>query len=126
MADPLHVLITGASSGIGEAVALAYAQRGAHLALFARRKARLEAVAAACMEKGAAEARVLQGDTTVRDDVKAAALAIEEAWPRVDRAFLNAGTSFSIDKEGERSHFLECCSSGNVTAEDFSADVVED
>lgn len=126
MTDPLYVLITGASSGIGEAVARAYARRGAHVALFARRRGRLDAAADACLMLGAASAKVLVGDTTIRSDVKAAAAELEEAWPRVDRAFLNAGTSFGIDKEGERAHFLECCSSGNVTAEDFSADVVEE
>jgi NAD(P)-dependent dehydrogenase (short-subunit alcohol dehydrogenase family) len=125
MTDSLNVLITGGSSGIGEALAYLYARRGARLALFARRTERLEAVAKLCLERGAKEARVLTGDTTVRKDVVAAAAELE-AWPSIDRAYLNAGTSFGIDKDGERGHFLECCSSGNVTAEDFSADVVED
>ena len=46
----LNVLVTGASSGIGAAVAHAYAQRGARVALFARREQLLEAVAERCRE----------------------------------------------------------------------------
>jgi len=120
-----HVLITGASSGIGEAVAYEYARRGARLALFARRRERLGDVAERCRALGASEALVLPGDTTVRADVDATARRLEEAWPRIDRAFLNAGTSFGIDRAGSRTHHLECCSSGSVTAADFSADVFE-
>ena len=54
------IVITGASSGIGEALALDYAVPGAALALTGRDVGRLESVAAACRAKGAtvvAEAR---------------------------------------------------------------------
>jgi NAD(P)-dependent dehydrogenase (short-subunit alcohol dehydrogenase family) len=77
---------------------------------------------------------VLPGDTTVRHDVDSAASALEAAWPHLDRAFLNAGTSFGVHRVGgaaggeadsARQHHLECCSAGSVTAADFSADVFE-
>ena len=48
-----HILITGASSGIGEALALAYAAPGIHLSLSGRDAARLDAVVNACRSKGA-------------------------------------------------------------------------
>jgi short-subunit dehydrogenase len=47
------VLITGASSGLGEALALRYAGEGARLALIGRNAARLESVAARCRAAGA-------------------------------------------------------------------------
>lgn len=54
--DPMfnHILITGASSGIGEALALYYAQPGVLLSLSGRNAERLEAVAKLCRERGAA------------------------------------------------------------------------
>ncbi len=60
MRDPRVILITGASSGIGEALALEYADRGVFLALSGRDGARLDGIGARCRAKGAdVETRVL-------------------------------------------------------------------
>src|SRR5690349_15511395 len=56
-------LITGASSGIGEATALAFAERGASVALAARRKDRLDSLAATIRDAGG-NALVLEADVT--------------------------------------------------------------
>ncbi|HZF53054.1 MAG TPA: SDR family NAD(P)-dependent oxidoreductase [Polyangiaceae bacterium] len=95
-----RVLVTGASSGIGEAVAFEYARRGARLALFARGREGLEEVAARCRTLGAEEARVLVGDTTDKAAVEAAAAELAAIWPRIDRAFLNAGGYGVRDRDG--------------------------
>ncbi len=53
MKNPKNILITGGSSGIGEALALHYAQKGVFLALTGRNETRLAAVAEKCRENGA-------------------------------------------------------------------------
>ncbi|MEU4689152.1 SDR family NAD(P)-dependent oxidoreductase [Actinoplanes sp. NPDC023714] len=58
----MTVVITGASSGVGRAVALAYAEQGARLVLAARSRPPLEAVAQACREAGASFVRVAAAD----------------------------------------------------------------
>jgi NAD(P)-dependent dehydrogenase (short-subunit alcohol dehydrogenase family) len=120
MTAPLHVLVTGASSGIGEALAHQYARHGARLALYARREDRLEAVARRCLDLGAGEARVLVGDVADYARVIDAAGELERAWPRVDRAFLNAGGSGEDKRrQGTKRHHLDCCST------EFTAEMVE-
>jgi NADP-dependent 3-hydroxy acid dehydrogenase YdfG len=84
------ILITGASSGIGEATAKLLAQNGAKVVLGARRTDRLEALAADIRKNGGtAEFRKL--DVTSRDDVKAFVDFAKEKFSRVDVLFNNAG-----------------------------------
>lgn len=80
------VWVTGASSGIGAAVARELARRGARLALTARRVEALEEVAASC-----GGALVLPGDVTDRDAMLAAGDRIRAELGPVDIAILNAG-----------------------------------
>jgi short-subunit dehydrogenase len=69
---PCKVVITGASSGIGQAAAELFARRGAHVVLAARNSDALEQVAARCREAGG-EATVVQTDVTDIEAVRALA-----------------------------------------------------
>ncbi|MEI6203329.1 MAG: SDR family NAD(P)-dependent oxidoreductase [Enhydrobacter sp.] len=89
------IVITGASSGIGEALALDYAAPGIALALSGRDAQRLDAIATACRAKGATV------DAGLIDVVDRGALAewltkFDDAHP-VDLVIANAG--ISIDKD---------------------------
>jgi 3-oxoacyl-[acyl-carrier protein] reductase len=68
------ILVTGASSGIGEAVALSLAKEGAVLALASRRRDRLDEVADAARKLGAPSVRTFHFDQT--DDASGAELAL--------------------------------------------------
>jgi len=84
------VVVTGASSGIGEALALRLAGEGAWLALAGRRAERLEALAGVCIEKGG---RALALPTDVTDETACRDLvdrAVAE-YGRLDMLVNNAG-----------------------------------
>ncbi len=81
------VLITGATSGIGRATALAFAARGARVMIVGRDVARGEAVAAAC----GAQARFHQADLTRPAEIASAVASAVDAFGALDIAFNNAG-----------------------------------
>ncbi|KAI3671446.1 hypothetical protein L1987_87184 [Smallanthus sonchifolius] len=64
------VLITGASSGIGEHLAYEYASRGAHLAFSARREDLLRRVADRCLQIGSPDVIVIRTDVSDAHDCK--------------------------------------------------------
>ena len=84
--DGRRVLVVGASSGIGAAVARAVAARGGQVTVSARRRERLEALVA---ELGAGH--VAQGDTTVAADARRVAAAASEAMGGLDLMVYAAG-----------------------------------
>ena len=89
------IVITGASSGIGEALALDYAAPGIALALSGRDSARLQAVAEACRAKGAT-VDAGQIDVVDKEALAAWLTRFDDAHP-VDLLIANAG--ISIDKD---------------------------
>jgi short-subunit dehydrogenase len=97
-AQPEHVLITGASSGLGAALATAYAAPGVRLALFGRDEARLRQVAQRCQALGARVAVIL-ADVTDSEVMASATTLVDDAYP-IDLVIANAGISGAI--KGDR------------------------
>jgi NADP-dependent 3-hydroxy acid dehydrogenase YdfG len=85
------VVITGASGGIGAALAEALAARGASVVLAARREAELNAVASRCGERALA----VVADMTSRADVRRVVQAAIERFGRIDVFVNNAGRGIS-------------------------------
>ena len=84
------VLVTGASSGIGEAIALEYARRGCDLVLLARRADRLASLGARIETMGR-KALTVPCDVTVDGAVESAVERAERELGRLDVAIANAG-----------------------------------
>ncbi|WP_454616606.1 SDR family oxidoreductase [Bradyrhizobium cenepequi] len=85
------VVITGASSGIGQATAEAFAQSGARLVLAARGEAALQAVAQECRKLGAADVIVVPTDVTDAFAVRALAQRAREFGRSIDAWVSNVG-----------------------------------
>ena len=84
------VIVTGASSGIGREIALHLAEQGAWLVLAARRADRLEAVAAACRERGGL-ALVVPTDVSQQEQCQALIAHTIQEYGRLDTLINNAG-----------------------------------
>jgi short-subunit dehydrogenase len=101
------VWLTGASSGIGESLALEMARRGARVALTARRAEVLELLAARIKESGGA-AWSFPGDVTNLDQMKEVVRHIEAAVGPIDLAIPNAGTHvFTKPEEFNSQQYLD-------------------
>jgi NADP-dependent 3-hydroxy acid dehydrogenase YdfG len=83
-------IITGASSGIGRATALALAEHGACLAIAARRESALSELAKEIRKRGG-QALSLPTDVTQREQVEAMVQQALSQWGRVDILLANAG-----------------------------------
>jgi short-subunit dehydrogenase len=85
------VLITGASSGIGEELARQLAQAGAKLALAARRRERLDKLAQEIAARGGTKPVVAECDVTRDGDLERIVAEAVRVWGKLDVVIANAG-----------------------------------
>lgn len=104
------VLVTGASSGIGRALAIELGRRGAHLGLTARRADELIKVEGE-VERAGGEALALPADVRNAAEMDAVASKVREKWGRVDVLVANAGMSSTTSGAN-----LDAGDAGNVIA----------
>jgi len=100
MHKPASILITGASRGIGAALARTYAAHGKHLALIARDEEQLGRVAADCERRGA-RCTVLPADVT-DDALMEKRIAEAHAAAPLDLVIANAGVAAGGSETPER------------------------
>jgi NAD(P)-dependent dehydrogenase (short-subunit alcohol dehydrogenase family) len=90
------IFITGASSGIGEGLAVEFARRGYAIAIAARRVERLDALAARLPGLGAAAVLPLALDVTDFGSIDAALGRAASEFGRLDVVVVNAGVGYSL------------------------------
>lgn len=98
------VLITGASAGIGEACAAAFAREGARLILAARRLDRLAALAAGLAAEHGAVCHLLELDVRDRAAVNEAIGGLPAPWATIDILVNNAGLSRGMERLQDGDH----------------------
>jgi meso-butanediol dehydrogenase/(S,S)-butanediol dehydrogenase/diacetyl reductase len=108
-------LITGATSGIGKATAVLFAQEGARVVITGRRRERGEAVAAAIQDMGGA-CRFVQADHTRPEDCARAVEATLAEFGRLDILFNNAGIVTGGTAESVTEEDWQATLAINVTA----------
>lgn len=90
-------LITGATSGIGEATALVLAKNGVNVIVSGRRQERLNEISAKINQDGKAGVLTLKMDVTSRKDVELAFHYLPDEWKAIDILVNNAGLAVGLD-----------------------------
>jgi NAD(P)-dependent dehydrogenase (short-subunit alcohol dehydrogenase family) len=90
------IFITGASSGLGEAIAVEFARRGYAIAIAARRVERIEALAGRLHSQGAATVLTVALDVTDFASIDAALDRAAREFGRLDIVVANAGVGYSL------------------------------
>jgi len=104
-----RIVITGASSGLGEELAYKYAALGASLVLGARREDKLNTVAQKCKTLGAGDVLSIKADFSIEADCKRFIETIIQKWQGFDILILNAGIGgqFRVEDVKDGSNFKE-------------------
>jgi NAD(P)-dependent dehydrogenase (short-subunit alcohol dehydrogenase family) len=108
-------LVTGASSGIGLAIARTLGEEGYDLTVSARRPEKLEGAAAELREEGF-EVQVVAANMTEEDDVLAAFAAHRDAYGRLDALVNNAGVGIGAPMEEIQTKHLDMQLAVNLRA----------
>lgn len=90
-------LITGATAGIGEAIAIKYALNGINTIISGRRQDRLTALAEKINQTTGAKVLTLKMDVTDRDDVEEAIRYLPDEWKAINILVNNAGLAAGLD-----------------------------
>lgn len=93
-----RVLVTGASSGIGRSCATKFAEAGAKLLITARRKDRINEIAAQLKKKYHTDCLALELDVRDRKEVEKMFSNLPKEWQAIDVLVNNAGLSRGLDK----------------------------
>lgn len=86
-------VVSGASSGLGQQMALALARQKASLVILARRLERLEELKPKLLEKGAKKVLTIKCDVTITEEINQAAKKTEDEFGKVDILINCAGAS---------------------------------
>jgi len=89
------VVIVGASSGLGEEMAVQLAAYKPHLVLVARRLEKLQEVEEKCKKAGVQSVLSVQADVTSQEDCKRIIETTVEKYKKIDVLFLNAGVGMT-------------------------------
>lgn len=113
MKQPKNILITGASSGLGKALALAYAESGVNLYLTGRNQKRLVEVKRLCMKKGAV---VIDRIINVADGkaMQAWVDSVYASGGKIDMVIANAGISAGTEGGAESADQVRKIFSTNI------------
>ena len=114
-----RIWLTGASSGLGAALAQALLSSGARVALSARSVEPLRALAARYPDR----ALLLPGDLTRSQDVRQIGERIAQAWGALDTVILNAGTCEYVDARQFDTTIIEHVVRTNLLASSYCVEV---
>lgn len=92
------ILITGATSGFGEAMAHKFAKQGNDLVITGRREERLNALKQLLADKYSVEVLPLCFDVRNRNEVETHLSALSDKWKEIDVLINNAGLASGLDK----------------------------
>ena len=94
------VMVTGATSGIGEACARKFASGGYNVIITGRRGEKLDALRQE-LESMGAEVLAMQFDVRERESARKAVDFLKDKWAKIDVLINNAGLALGLDKEYE-------------------------